>query len=139
MLEIPILKEIRAYETKLIGPLSFRGLICVSASVAGAYAAYALQMYVLGMDTPLGWLCFVAAVPGAAFWVIKPYGLKLEVYLKSAFVDTFVAPKRRVYQQELTYASLTKDFLGEEEVSCERKGRKKVPKKQLPEELRRYK
>lgn len=107
MLEVPILKEIRDYETKLVGPLSFRGLICSGAAIIGAYGIYSIQK-LMGIAEPEGFLCFLGALPGGAFMVIKPYGLKLEVYLKTAFIDTVMAPKKRPYCIENPYYELLK-------------------------------
>lgn len=145
MLEIPILKEIRAYETKLIGPLSLRGLICMAIAVAGAYGSYFIQTKIAGLSQPVGPLILIAALPGVSFLAVKPYGLPLEKYLKSSFIDSFLAPKQRPYKQEICYEVFAEGMINEptffddEEEAEEPMKNSKKSKKKLPEELTAYK
>ena len=146
MLEIPILKEIRAYETKLVGPFSLRGLICMLVATAGAYGSYFIQTKLIGLSQPVGQLILIAAIPGVLFLVLKPYGLPLEKYLKSSFIDAFVAPKQRPYKQEICYKIFAEGMMNEptffddeEETEEPVKNGKKSKNKKLPEELTAYK
>lgn len=146
MLEIPILKEIRAYETKLVGPLSLRGLICMLVAAAGAYGSYFIQTKLIGLSQPVGPLILIAAMPGVSFLIFKPYGLPLEKYLKSSFIDAFVAPKQRPYKQEICYKTFAEGMMNEptffddeEETEEPVKNGKKSKNKKLPEELTAYK
>lgn len=143
MLEIPILKEIRAYETKLVGPLSLRGLICMLVAAAGTYGSYFIQTKLIGLSQPVGPLMFIAAIPGVSFLILKPYGLPLEKYLKSSFIDAFVAPKQRPYKQEICYKTFAEEMMNEptffdDEEETEEPVKKSKNKK-LPEELTAYK
>lgn len=149
MIEVPVLKEIRSYETKVVGPLTLRGLVCMSIAAAGAYILYAIQKYLIGI-TPVGMLCCMGAAPGVAFLVIKPYGLKLEKYIKSAFIDNLIAPRVRPYKQEMNYDALYANYIlkdtsfeecSEENLSVEElpKKKNKKKKKNLPPELIGYK
>lgn len=133
MIEVPILKEIRTYETKVVGPLSFRGLVCGTIAVACAYGAFAAQKFLLHMESPVGIICMIAAVPAIMFWIVKPYGMKLETYLKTAFIDNMLAPQKRPYKQEYTYDVLFKGNekyfeILEEEKSEEEKDKPKKSK-----------
>lgn len=107
MIEVSILKDIRAYETKLIGPLSLRSTILAGVAGLGAYIAYFVQNNLLGI-TPMSIFIAIGALPGAMFLVLKPCGLPLEKYIKSAFVDAVLAPKYRPYKQEFTYDKINK-------------------------------
>ena len=115
MIEVSILKDIRAYETKLIGPLSFRSTICAAVAGAGAYASYFLQSALFKIP-PIGILIAIGALPGAMFLVCKPYGLPLEKYIKSAFVDAMLAPRHRPYKQEFCYDKIN-DAVNWDEIS----------------------
>lgn len=148
MIEVPILKDIRSYETYLIGHFTTRQLICGGIAIGGAYLVYYAQK-LMGIEEPVKALMLVAAVPGAAFGWVKPYGLKLEKFLKTAFIDNFIAPKVRPYKIENPIQELVKysGMLDEDdtEIVGEEDGKKKVRKKvktknkDLPEEWQSYK
>lgn len=141
MIEVPILKEIREYKAKTIGSLTTRELICGIGATAGAYLMYGIQKWA-GIENPQGFLMMLGAIPGVMF-LTKPYGLKFEVYLKSAFVDSVLAPTIRIYRPENPYYELlslrkTKEDDENQEIDIgekpEKIKKKKVKKKELSAE-----
>lgn len=151
MIEVPILKEIRSYESKLVGPFTLRQTVCAVVAIGGSYLMYTLQK-MAGIEEPEGFFMLLGAVPGALLGWVKPYGLKFEVYMKSAFVDSVLAPTIRPYKPEnpwydmLKYRKLPEDSdddmeIFEEETEENRKKykasskKKKVKKKELHDEL----
>lgn len=97
-IEVSIPKEIRNYESKLVGPFSARKIVCLSVAIVGSVGMYQLQK-IMGLERPSGMPCFLGALPGAIF-IFKPYGMKMEKFLKAAFIDNFIAPKNRIYKVE---------------------------------------
>ena len=101
MIEIEIPKDIRAYETKLIGPLSGRKAACVGISAPIALVAWNL-LESLPTDSRLI-ISAILCLPILLFGWFKPFGMKLEDFLKTTFVSTILSPKRRLYVTENVY------------------------------------
>lgn len=126
MLEIPILKDIREYETKLVGPFTTRKLLCTIVAAGFGYASYAAQIYLIGMSKPLFPIIFTAAAIPLLF-ATKPYGLKFEVFLKTAFFCNYVCPKNRIFKTFNVYDKIIK----EAEILNLKENKKKVKKKKI--------
>jgi len=145
MLEVPILKEIRSYETKVIGPLTFRQLVGGAVCMVGCYLSYFIQMKLAGNFW--GFLVFCGALPGFLYGWVRPYGLKFEVYLKTVFIDNVLAPKVRPYVVENPYhefinsnENIEDDGLNENSENIETvKNTKKPKKKKVSSEYKGYK
>ena len=108
MIEIEIPKDIRAYETKLIGPLSGRKAACVGIATPIALVAWNL-LESFPTDTRLI-LSAIFCLPVLLFWWLKPFGMKLEDFLKTTFVSTVLSPKRRLYVTENVYGYSYKEI-----------------------------
>ena len=136
MLEIPILKDIREYEAKQVGPFSTREVVCLIIGGAFAYGSYFFQKSILGMDVVNSSLCMVLAFPALAFGWAKPYGMKLERFLKSALISNFVAPKTRLLRtnkdflrKEIEGMYVLEDVVDDNDTSKKRKKKKEPVKK----------
>lgn len=81
-IEIPIPKDIRDYEPKLVGPFTVRKLGCTVIAGICSYVIYLFQQIILGIEHPEAVPCIIAAIPAASF-IFEPYGLKMENYLKA--------------------------------------------------------
>ena len=104
MIEMAIPKNIMEYEATLVGPLTTRQAICLGASAALLYAGYNV---VHGLMPDIPWDSLVPAgvflvAPIVAF-LYKPYGMPMEVYLKTAFKHSILAPKKRQYVTKNIY------------------------------------
>ncbi len=132
-IEVAIPKEIRSYESKIIGAFSVRKLACAGIAVAGSVAVYQLQAQALNLAKPSGIPCFIAALPGAMF-MFRPYGLPMELFLKAAFIDNFIAPKDRIYQIENSLIDYY-GFKDDDEVSLELVALEGELEERLKEEL----
>ena len=96
MVEIRITRELGDFEPKFAGPFTLRQAICL---LFGAVPCYFLYMYLrpyMPVDV-IGFLCFIPASIAAAFGWFKPYGMKMEIFLRSIFITTFLAPAARKY------------------------------------------
>ena len=139
MIEVPVLKDIRAYKTKVVGPFSTRELICAIIAIGCAYACYFVQTKLLGMEEMNGFVVMLAALPGALFGWVRPYGLNFESYMKAVFIDSVLAPKVRPYKPENPYYKIMKSSKGIEDTTDTKKDKskpkaKKVRTKDLPAE-----
>ena len=129
MIEIKIPKEINRYEAKAVGPLTMRQLLSWVICLPLCVGVYLFTYPIIGTDLA----GFIAMIPGGAaycFGWCKPYGLKFEVYMKSAFISSFLAPSRRLYKTENFYSNILSevrkddDFDLQDGVDGKKKGRK---------------
>lgn len=102
MIEIEIPKDVRTYESKLVGPLTARQTVCVAIAAPLAILAYNFLDFATG-DTRLI-LSATIAIPILLFGWYKPFGMKLEDFLRAAAVSALLSPKRRLYKTENVYA-----------------------------------
>lgn len=106
MIEMEIPKDIRKYESKLIGPFSTRQTVCVVA--AGVFALILGKGFTF-LPTDMKYMLIgVLCVPILAFGWIKPYGMKLEQFLSTAITTTLLSPKKRLYMTNNIYMSRAK-------------------------------
>lgn len=96
MLEAQIPKDIRKYETKLVGPFTTRQIIFVIIACVLAYITYIFT------KAPEG--CVLVAIPPVVFGYIKPYGMPLEKFIKTAFISNVLSPKNRLYKVNNIFA-----------------------------------
>ena len=102
-IDINIPKDIREYESKLIGPFSTRKVICLAIGGALSYGAFFLQKTIMGMENPNPGICIFSTAPAMMF-LAKPYGLKMEEFLKTAFIENYLSPRNKPYKTENTIA-----------------------------------
>lgn len=78
-LEMKVYGEIRAYEAKVIGPLSWRQLLCVT--IAAPLVAIVSWLLWFRAQDFLTYIDFLIFLPFAAWGWWRPKGLKPETYL----------------------------------------------------------
>lgn len=144
MIEIRITKEISDYEPKLLGPLTLRQSACVA---AGAPFCYLIVRYlgpILTTEVAM-FFCFIPAGIAYAFGWARPYGMKMEQFLRSVFVNRFLAPTHRKYKcrnvHEMVIADAEKTWIAQQEAALSPKARKRlqVEKKKADKQKARYK
>jgi hypothetical protein len=121
--DIEIPRDIRQYESKLIGPFTTRQAIffCIAAGLT-LFIYNNFKKY-LDMDTLFG-ICFFLDGPILLFGFFNPYGMKMEKFLKTAFVSNVLAPKNRLYKSELYH----KETMEPEEIQAEKERMKRYHK-----------
>lgn len=103
MIEIDIPKDIREYDSKLVGPFTTRQTICLVAGGAVAFAVYSLIKNIeLPSDAQLI-ITGIFIIPFILFGWFKPYGMALEQFLKVALISNFIAPAKRIYEVNNMY------------------------------------
>lgn len=125
MIRMPVPKEIRKYETKLIGPLTSRQFICLMiASLLTGSICYLLHTkYELNMNLIMTVLIPIGGICGA--FASKPYGMKFENYIFNYIIDNFLAPAKRKFSSENYYSKITKPYV---EIVYDKKGKPIKPK-----------
>lgn len=130
-IEIKIPKEVNRYEAKAIGPFTMRQLVCVLICLPIGVGIFVLLKPYLGTD--LAGFCVLP--PAAVAWLFgwyKPYGMKFEKYMKTVFVNSFLAPSKRVYKTENYYSEILKEIAKEDaelESQKDKKGKKSKSRK----------
>ena len=108
MIKLEVPKDIRRYETKLIGPFTTRQLICFVAAVAIAFGVYTLLNGLVPRDVAFI-LIIIICIPLILCGWFKPYGMHFEQFAKVAFTTTFVSPAVRKYVIENKYSTKIHD------------------------------
>lgn len=130
--EIP--KDISKYESKLIGPLTTRQVLCGIPAVLLAIGSYFLLRNIVSDDVVF-FVAFLVAMPLLLCGWYKPYGIPFEKYISIVFVSQVLAPKHRKYVTENSYK------IPDESQSKETKKKKKDKKKKksdCPDEFQSY-
>lgn len=96
MIEIEITKDIRKYESKLVGPFTTRQTICAAIACVIAYIVFRALEF-LAIDIRL-FVITIFISPLLFLGWIKPYGMKFEQFISTAFASTFIAPRIRKYK-----------------------------------------
>lgn len=101
MIEINIPRDIREYDSKLVGPFTTRQTVCLVVGGIAAFVTYKLlgNTAFIGSDVRL-FVSGLIALPALLLGWLKPYGMKLEDFLKSVLVSNFFSPKKRLYKTE---------------------------------------
>lgn len=140
MIEIRVTKEIQDFEPRIIGPLTFRQMICVG---IGAPICYMILKYlspILTVDVA-AFFCFIPAGIAYAMGWAQPYGMKMEKFLQSIFINRLLAPAIRKYKTVNTHEVLLKDLSKESSIRQETEvnGDKKNRKSNQSSANKRYK
>ena len=103
MIQVEIPKDIRKYESKLVGPFTTRQTICFSiAAVIAVLLYFFIGQFVAG--DVLFFIIFVGVSPALIFGWLKPYGMTCEHFLATAFVSLVISPKYRKYRTQNAFA-----------------------------------
>lgn len=129
MIEIRITKELGDYEPKVIGPFNMRQTICV---LIGAPICYFIIRYlspIITIDVAAFFCLFPAGLAYAFGWA-KPYGMRMEKFLGSVFINRVVAPSIRKYKTKNTHEALFSklkdlEFENQQDESDDKKKKKK--------------
>lgn len=132
-IEIKIPKEINKYEAKFIGPFTLRQTLSLGVCLPIGVGLFVLSKPYIGSDLA-GFLVAPPAAIGYLFGWYKPYGMKFEKYLQTAFINSFVAPSKRLYKTENYYSQILADIQEADEAElaaqAEASKKKKKAKKQ---------
>ncbi|MBQ8598894.1 MAG: PrgI family protein [Oscillospiraceae bacterium] len=97
MVEIRITRELGDFAPKLVGPFTGRQCLCLVCAAVPCYLIYTQLKKYLPIDV-VGFLCVIPAGIAVAFGWIRPYGMKMEAFLRSIFITSVLAPAIRRYK-----------------------------------------
>lgn len=99
MIEIEIPKDIRKYESKLIGPFTTRQAVCFVGGAVIAVPVFNIcrQMGAFDLGSLLAICIFLPFI--LCGWV-KVYGMTFEQFFQTFLYSEYLAPKKRKYQTE---------------------------------------
>ena len=112
MVERKVPRDIRVYETKLLGNLSVRQIICFSIAIGVSSIFVFLIARPLGISTDIMvYGVLLIGIPSLAFGYVKPKGMYLEVFIKDVLLYQMLAPKWRkprnsIYEKKKVYYTL---------------------------------
>lgn len=131
MIEIEIPKDINKYEAKLIGPFSTRQAACFALAALITVPTFLGLSQALPRDLCMI-ICIILAMPFILVGWIKPYGMKFEQFMKTAFISNVLAPAKRLYMTDNMF-----DYIDEEKVTYETmiKRKKFMPTKEYKKEI----
>lgn len=138
MVEIRITRELSDFAPKLVGPLSGRQCLCVVCGAVPCYLMYTQLRAYLPIDV-IGFFCIIPAGIAVAFGWFKPYGMKMEVFLRSIFVTSVLAPAARRYRGRNRTRSLFSTIEAAELAAIAAETEEKEKRRTKPEKTTKYK
>ena len=96
MIETMVPKDVRKYETKILGPLTARNAIAVG--VACLFDFILWKTVIKPFDVPPNFIMYILILvdlPILAIGFIQMQGLPFEKYMKSYIRNVFIMPKKR--------------------------------------------
>lgn len=97
MVEMRITKEIGNYKPRVVGQLTFRQLVCVGLAAPACYFIYKYLSPHITRDLA-GFFCILPAAVAGLFGWCHPYGMNTESFIRSVFINIFLAPSHRKYK-----------------------------------------
>lgn len=141
MIEIRVTKEISDYEPKLLGPFTIRQGICLMFCVPVCYFIIRFASRMLTLDVA-AFLCFIPAGIAYAFGWAKPYGMKMETFIHSIFINRILAPTNRKYKTRNVHETILKQAAAicrQETEESAKKNKSRRPSVKKDKRKKRYK
>lgn len=106
-MEVKLLKEIRNYSESIFFGLSLRQFLFAALAVGCSVAVYFIFQNTMSTEA-VGWLCILAALPGAFLGFYKYQGLNAEQFLRTVLRYLKAPAKLPRVNSNLYYEILTK-------------------------------
>ena len=124
-------KDIGQYEPKFIGPFTLRQSISLGIGAALCFVVCTSGISG-GIDaTSLFMICFSVMIPFFIFGWVKPYGMRIEEFIKEFYVYHYLSPHIRPYETETSLETFKWDdpAKADEQDEKKQKAKKYVHKK----------
>lgn len=118
-MEIKINKDVGSYEPKVVGPFTTRQAVCLMIGIPICIGIYKYGSAILPADA----VSFLLLIPAAITWLFgwkKPYGMPMEKFIKSIFMNIILAPRNRIYKTERKPSFSERESQEEQKVSQEK-------------------
>lgn len=128
-IEKEIIRDVKNYQPKFIGPFSFRNFICL---LAGAVVCFPVYKILDSYNFIYTFIIFVVAaiyLPFVLLGYLHPYGLTFEKFVVCFIKDTILAPTNRKYETELYHLKMAEKEIQKEKNKSSSKKKSKANKK----------
>ena len=105
MLEIRVPEEIRDFQPKIIGSFNGRQLLCIACAFPFCFVILRYLSPIVTRDVA-AFLCFPPAALAYFMGWREIYGMKPEKFIRSIFVNRFLAPAHRKYKTKNAHEEL---------------------------------
>lgn len=113
MLEIEMPQNIMNYEPKIAGIAPMRTMVCLGAAAGLGFFAYNVIGPLTNDTVRIISMLIFAGIP--ASFMVKPFGLKMEIFLFKIMLPWLFSTKLRIYRSENAYEEEFKKLQKEEE------------------------
>ena len=127
MIERYITKDVGSFQTKFLGPFTFRQTVCLTLSAPICWSIYKYLSPVLSTDLT-GFLIFIPASIAVAVGWLRPYGMPVEKFLKSVIISMVLAPRDRKYRTVNQHELRIQQMMQQEETPRKKKAKYTVSK-----------
>lgn len=104
MVETKVPKDIRNFKGKVLGPFSFRQVICISIAVVVDFIVYAFFLKNSGLSSDSKTLILMVCATPILMFIFEPSGMHMEVYIRKVLYKNLMYPtKRKVITNLNTY------------------------------------
>ena len=126
MIDLIIHRDPAKCQAKLVGPFTARQTVCIMIAAPFCWAIYHFSSPYIPPDVA-GFLVIIPAAVAMAFGWLRPFGMPTEKFIKSVFVDRYLAPHKRRYKTVNHYEQV---FARVESMEPPKKKQKYKPSKQ---------
>ena len=96
MIEVEMMKDIRKYENKFLGPFTKRQIVCIGISLI-----YEVPFIIFFKFIPIDTRCIIASILFIPMYFCgwqKKYGMPYEIYATRLIYRLFMVPAKRIYK-----------------------------------------
>ena len=126
MIETKVPKDIRVYETKIMGPFTLRNIICLT--IMGVLDFFLYNTIFRDLKLSVNELIYILMIidcPIAAIGWVKYMGMPIEQYLKIIITTNFLSPSYRLISNKIY------EYKKVENSDDKKKKKKKITKKMI--------
>ena len=132
MIETRVPKDIRAYETKIIGPLTARNAISVATAIVFDVILYKTIIKPFNISSNiLMYILIIVDLPILAFGFLKIQGVPFEKYIRSFIGSVFIAPSKRKAKNTIIEKEKIRPLTSKEKREIEQKNAKYMKKNKI--------
>lgn len=100
MIQTRVPRDLRSYETKVIGTFTLRQLVSIIFIIVADFVFYNLIIKHMHLSQDIiFWVYFLMDTIPVAFGWWKPMGMRMENYLKYVFCNLFLSPANKAHRK----------------------------------------
>lgn len=104
MVETKVPKDIRNFKGKVLGPFSFRQIVCIAITIVVDFAVYIFFLKNSGVSSDFKIMTLMFCATPILMFIFEPSGMRMEVYIRKVLYKNLMYPtKRKVITNLNTY------------------------------------